>query len=137
MADCFLEPETTPKYPKLPGADKYRRLARQSLKDLTPEQLAAYAKAIHSGIRSLNHDRSVPNNPRVSCASGYPYSDIKGIFAAVKNMTRASHAATDKLRYGALIDNGAIEHMYAKAMAEKKVRKAMAEKKVRGADLLY
>ena len=137
MANYFLKPKTTPKYPKLPGADKYRRLARQGLKALTPGQLAAYAKAIHSGIRSLNRARSVPGNPRVSCASGYPYSDIKGMFVAVKNRTLASHAAADKLRYGTMIDNGAIEQMHAEAMAEKKVRGALAEKKVRGADLLF
>lgn len=78
-----------PLYPAIPGANKWRKLARK--RDLTHAEKCEYGETVLEGIRRLQAQelaREIPSL-RANCASGTFHNDGNAILAALRAQFRA------------------------------------------------
>jgi hypothetical protein len=72
---------------------KHRRLARNGLSSMTPEQRKAYGEAVEAAVlakQAQECQRALPALPRPLCASGTHLNDGAAIHKAIRNQQRAA-----------------------------------------------
>jgi len=68
---------------------KWRTLARG--RELTLDEQRRWGRDVLAAVHASNRAKLMREvaEPRTNCASGYPYGDAKGMFAAIRRQNRA------------------------------------------------